>query len=88
MFVENMAGSEESQRKEAMRNYEKTMPVEWRSCVAGLREVMEKRVEEKERKRKAELMKEGVRRMYFQEGGGPDCVFIFGKYEGQTFAAV
>ena len=33
-------------------------------------------------------MKEGVRRMYFQEGGGPDCVFNFGKYEGQTFAAV
>ena len=35
MFVENMAGMEESHRKEAKRNHEKTMPVEWRSCVEG-----------------------------------------------------
>ena len=47
-----------------------------------------KRVEQDERKRKTELMKEGVRRMFFQEGRGPDGVFNFEKYEGQTFAAV
>ena len=88
MVVENMAVMDESHRKEAMRNYEKTMPVEWRSCVTGVWEVMEKRVEEKERTRKAEMMKEGVWRMYFQEGGGPNCVFNFGKCERQTFAAV
>ena len=48
MFVENMAGMEESHRKEVMRNYEKVMPVAWRSCAEGLLEVIEKRVEEKE----------------------------------------
>ena len=55
---------------------------------ASLRRMVAKRVEQNERKRKTELMKEGVRRMFFQEGRGPDGVFNFGKYEGQTFAAV
>ena len=85
MFIENMAVMEESHRKEAMRNCEKAMLAEWRSCTEGFWVAIEKRVEEE---RKAELMKEGVRRMYFQEGGGPDCVFNFGKYEGKIFAAV
>ena len=78
---------EESHRREAVRNYEKSMPVEWGPCVAGIWELVEKRVVEKERKRKSELMEEGVRRICFKEGGGQDAVFKFEKYEGQTFAA-
>ena len=34
------------------------------------------------------MMRKVSGRMYFHEGGGPDCVINFGKYEGQTFAAV
>ena len=33
-------------------------------------------------------MEEGVRRMFFKKGSGPDGVFNFGKHEGQTFATV
>ena len=75
---------EESQREEVMRIYEVSMPVEFGACSASLW----KRVEERERKRKSELLKEGVRRIFFHEGSGPNGVFDFGKYEGQTFAAV
>ena len=34
------------------------------------------------------MLKEGVQRIFFHEGSGPNGVFDFGKYEGQTFAAV
>ena len=36
MEKERREGVEESHRKEAMRNYEKAMPAEWRSCTEGL----------------------------------------------------
>ena len=76
-----------------MRMYQASVPAEfgqWGIEVGteSLRRTEAKRVEQNERKRKTELMKEGVRRMFFQEGRGPDGVFNFGKYEGQTFAAV
>ena len=91
-FIEDVAGMEESQREEVMRMYEASMPVEFGQwgidvCKASLCRMVEKRADEKERKRKSELMKEGVRRMFFHEGSGPNGVFYFGKYEGQTFSA-
>ena len=33
-------------------------------------------------------MKEGVWRMFFHEGSGPDGVFNFEQFEGRTFVAV
>ena len=92
-FSEDVAGMEESQREEVMRMYEASMPVEfgqWEIEVgkASLRRMVEKRADGKERKMKSELMKEGVRRMFFHAGSGSNGVFNFRKYEGQTFAAV
>ena len=52
-FVEGVVVMEESQREDAIRFYEASMPVEFGQCVAAdLQKMVEKRVEEKERKRK------------------------------------
>ena len=50
--------------------------------------LVEERVVEKERKRKVRLIKEGIRREYFQAGSGPGDVLNFGMYEGWRFGDV
>ena len=41
-----------------------------------------------ERKNKVRLMKEGIRRKFFQQGSGPGDILNFGMYEGWRFGDV
>ena len=43
---------------------------------------------EKERKKKVRLIKEGIRRRFFQQGSGPGDILNFGMYEGWRFGDV
>ena len=78
-----------------MQKYEETVPREVREkmtdSVAG-RKTIEKLVNErrfeKERQRKVRLIKEGIRRKFFQQGSGPNDILNFGMYEGWRFGDV
>ena len=49
---------------------------------------MEERALEKERKKKVRLIKEGIRRKYFQQGSCPGDILNFGMFEGWRFGDV
>ena len=78
-----------------MQKYEETVPREVREkmtdSVVG-RKTIDKLVDErrfeKERQRKVRLIKEGIRRKYFQQGSGPNDILNFGMYEGWRFGDV
>ena len=78
-----------------MQRYEETVPREAREkltdSVTG-RKTIEKLVDErrfeKERQRKVRLIKEGIRRKFFQQGSGPSDILNFGMYEGWRFGDV
>ena len=78
-----------------MQRSEETVPREVREkmmdSVAG-KETIEKLVDErrfeKERKKKVRLIKEGIRRKFFQQGSGPGDILNFGMYEGWRFGDV
>ena len=78
-----------------MQKYEETVPREVREkmtdSVVG-RKTIDKLVDErrfeKERQRKVRLIKEGIRRKFFQQGSGPNDILNFGMYEGWRFGDV
>ena len=43
---------------------------------------------EKERQRKVKLIKEGIKRKFFQQGSGPNDILNFGMFEGWRFGDV
>ena len=78
-----------------MQKYEDTVPREVREkmtdSVVG-RKTIDKLVDErrfeKERQRKVRLIKEGIRRKFFQQGSVPNDILNFGMYEGWRFGDV
>ena len=50
--------------------------------------MVEERVKKMEKRRKVELIKEGIRRKDFQAESRPGDVLNFGKYAGWSFAEV
>ena len=78
-----------------MQKYEETVPREVREKMTDSmvgRKTIEKLVDErrfeKERQRKVRLIKEGIRRKFFQQGSGPNDILNFGMYEGWRFGDV
>ena len=71
-----------------LKKYEAEMPRELgEGYVAASRAAIEKAVREKgdemERKRKVELIREGVRRRYFRENSGPEDILDCGIHSGR-----
>ena len=85
----------EEQKEKMMQWYEEAIPTEIREKMtdrlAG-RNLIDKLVEErrfeKERQRKVKLIKEGIKRKFFQQGSGPNDILNFGMYEGWRFGDV
>ena len=78
-----------------MQRYEAAVPRELRDkmvdIVAGkatIEKLVDERRFEKERKKKVRLIKEGIRRKFFQQGSGPGDILNFGMYEGWRFGDV
>ena len=78
-----------------MQKYEETVPREVREKMTDSmvgRKTIDKLVDErrfeKERQRKVRLIKEGIRRKFFQQGSGPNDILNFGMYEGWRFGDV
>ena len=78
-----------------MQKYEETVPREIREKMTDRingRKMIDKLVDErrfeKERQRKVRLIKEGIRRKFFQQGSGPNDILNFGMYEGWRFGDV
>ena len=76
-----------------MQMYEAAVPREPRdkNIVAGkatIEKLVDERRFEKERKKKVRLIKEGIRRRFFQQGSGPGDILNFGMYEGWRFGDV
>ena len=92
-FVEVMAAAGENEREEMLKKYEAEMPKELgEGYVAASRAAIEKAVREKgdemERKRKVEVIREGVRRRYFRESSGPEDILDCGIHSGRKFEDV
>ena len=92
-LVEGLAVMEEEERKRMMQMHEAVEPRELRdrNIVAGkatIEKLVEERAFEKERNRKVRLIKEGIRRMYFQKDSGLGDILNFGMYEGCRFGDV
>ena len=92
-LVEGLAVMKGEEKENMMQMYEAAVPRELRerNTVAG-KATIEKLVEEitfeKERKKKVRLIKEGIRRKFFQQGSGPGDTLNFGMYEGWRFGDV
>ena len=76
-----------------MQVYEAAVPrvLGDRNIVAGkatIEKPVEERAFEKEGKKKVRLIKEGVRRKFFQRGSGLGDILNFGMYEGWRFGDV
>ena len=78
-----------------MQKYEETVPREVREKMTDSmvgRKTIDKLVDErrfeKERQRKVRLIKEGIRRKFFQQVSGPNDILNFGMYEGWRFGDV
>ena len=85
----------EEEKEKMMQKYEETIPMEVREKVtdrlAGKKmidKLVEERRFEKERQRKVKLIKEGIKRKFFQQGSGPNDILNFGMYEGWRFGDV
>ena len=92
-LVEGLAVVEGEERERMMQIYEVAVPRELRdrNIVAGkatIEKLVEERTFEKERNRKVRLIKEGIRRKYFQKDSGPGDILNFGMYEGWRFGDV
>ena len=92
-LVEGLAVMKGEERERMMQIYEAGVPRELRerNIVAGkvtIERLVEERVFEKERKKKVRLIKEGIRRKYFQQGSGPGDILNFGMCEGWSFGDV
>ena len=75
-----------------MQRYEAAVPRELRDKMvdivavkATIEKLVDERRFEKERKKKVRLIKEGIRRKFFQQGSGPGDILNFGMYEGWRF---
>ena len=94
-LVDGLAVMSEEEKEKMMQKYEETVPREVREKmtdkIAG-RKMIDKLVDErrfeKERQRKVRLIKEGIRRKFFQQGSGPNDILNFGMYEGWRFGDV
>ena len=94
-LVDGLAVMNDEDKERMMQRYEETVPREVREgmmdSVTG-RKTIEKLVDErrfeKERQRKVRLIKEGIRRKFFQQGSGPNDILNFGMYEGWRFGDV
>ena len=94
-LVDGLAVMSEEEKGKMMQKYEETVPREVREkmtdSVVG-RKTIDKLVDErrfeKERQRKVRLIKEGIRRKFFQQGSGPNDILNFGMYEGWRFGDV
>ena len=92
-LVDGLAVMKDEEKEKMMQRYEETVPREVREkmtdSVTG-RKTIEKLVDErrfeKERQRKVRLIKEGIRRKFFQQGSGD--ILNFGMYEGWRFGDV
>ena len=92
-LVEGLAVIKREERERMMQMYEVVVPRELRdrSIVAGkatIEKLVEERTFEKERNRKVRLIKEGIRRKYFQKDSGAGDILNFGMYEGWRFGDV
>ena len=91
--MEGLAVMEEKEREKVMQMCEAAVPGELRdrNIVTGkamIEKLVEERAFEKERKKKVRLMKEEIRRKFFQQGSGPGDILNFGMYEGWRFGDV
>ena len=85
-LVEGLAVMKGEEREKMMQMYEAAVPRELRdrNLVAGkatIEKLVAERKFEKERKKKVSLIKEGIRRKFFQQGSGPGDILNFGMYE-------
>ena len=94
-LVEGLAVMKGEEREKLMQRYEAAVPRELRDkmvdIVAGkatIEKLVDERRFEKERKKKVRLIKEGIRRKFFQQGSGPGDILNFGMYEGWRFGDV
>ena len=92
-LVEGLAAMEEEEREMMMQMYEAGVPRELRDGnivaeKATIERLVEERAFKKERKKKVRLIKEGIRREYFQQGSGPGDILNLGMYEGWSFGDV
>ena len=94
-LADGLAVMSEEEKEKMMQKYEETVPREVREkmtdSVAGRKMIdrlVEERRFEKERQRKVKLIKEGIRRKFFQQGSGPNDILNFGMYEGWRFGDV
>ena len=92
-LVEGLAVMEGEERERMMQTCEAAVPRELRdrNSVAGkatIEKLVAERVFEKERTRKVRLIKEGIRRKYFQKDSGPGDILNFGMFEGWRFGDV
>ena len=94
-LVDGLAVMKGEEREKMMQRYEETVPREVRDkmvdIVAGkatIEKLVDERRFEKERKKKVRLIKEGIRRKFFQQGSGPGDILNFGMYEGWRFGDV
>ena len=92
-LVEGLAVIKREERERMMQMYEVVVPRELRdrSIVAGkatIEKLVQERTFEKERNRKVRLIKEGIRRKYFQKDSGAGDILNFGMYEGWRFGDV
>ena len=95
--MDGLAVMKGEEKGKMMQRYEETVPREVREkmtdSVTGEEDDLEigwmkERRFEKERQRKVRLIKEGIRRKFFQQGSGPGDILNFGMYEGWRFGDV
>ena len=89
-LVDGLAVTKGEERERMMQMYEAAVPREFwdRNIVAEratIERLVEERVFEKETQKKVRLIKEGIRRKYFQQGSGLGDILNFGMYEGWRF---
>ena len=89
-LVEGLAVMKGEEREKMMQMYEAAVPRELRdkNIVAGkatIEKLVAERKFEKERKKKVSLIKEGIRRRYYQQGSGPGDILRGGDLEMCTF---
>ena len=89
-LVDGLAVTKGEEREMMMQMYEAGVPRELRerNIVAvkpTIARLVEERAFEKETQKKVRLIKEGIRRKYFQKGSGPGDILNFGMYEGWRF---
>ena len=94
-LADGLAVMSEEEKEKMWQTYEETIPMEVReNVIDGVtgRKMIDKLVEErrfeKERQRKVRLIKEGIKRKFFQQGSGPNDILNFGMYEGWRFGDV